>query len=101
MGPGVAATHVAVDGLAMAFSGAAGGRVEVDLNIGPAAMPEVTVGCWAKPLAFNQADGNGSGGARPMSFVLSGARETSFDRALGIRSHGVDKVQTRQLKNKS
>ena len=91
------ATVAAVEGLAVSFSGEAGARVEVPgVDVGPLRAPKLTMGCWARPLSFNQGSGFDAAKydrmAKPTSMALSGSREGAWDRAFGIRSWGVDQV---------
>jgi len=93
---GVSATGASVDGLALYFAGHDGATAVVPgLDVGPQAMPSLTMGGWVKAVAGTTRGGTNSSGGGPgaMRFALAGSSsEAESDRALGIRSLGNEQV---------
>jgi hypothetical protein len=86
----------AVDGLALSFGGSAGSRAEVPgLDVGPQALPALTMGCWARAeagfgagFAGSRGGGGGSAAGGHLRSLLSGSAASAFDRAVGLRAWG-------------
>lgn len=90
-GTGIRPTQVAVEGLALHFPGDGNAYVEAPVDVSPIEHPQLTMGAWVKPLSWNSYLSDEDLAFDAMRAVLS-SDNGGYDRAVGIRSQGVNAV---------